>query len=60
MGFMNESYQLEKEKDEALAASADLLDEEEWKTAYDSQKIQVGLNRSGSVEKDADGSDSEY
>ena len=34
-GFMDGILPLEKEKDEALAASLDLLDEEEWKTAYD-------------------------
>ena len=34
---------MEKEKDEALAASADLLDEEEWKTAYDVKKFKWDL-----------------
>lgn len=42
-GFYDGILPLEKEKDEALAASADLLDEEEWKTAYDVKKFKWDL-----------------
>lgn len=42
-GFYDGILPLEKEKDEALTASADLLDEEEWKTAYDVKKFKWDL-----------------
>lgn len=43
-GFYDGILPLEEEKDKALQASADLLDEEEWKTAYDIKRFKWDLN----------------
>jgi acetylornithine deacetylase/succinyl-diaminopimelate desuccinylase-like protein len=42
-GFYDGILPLDPEKEEALAASRDLLDEQEWKTAYDVEKFKWDL-----------------